>query len=544
MTRRYAHFLGYAAAEGGIVELISDDTFSIGNIDLKTGEREFDNVTFTTPMSSIFNVKPLSNYSAILLTDMEYDTTQVELDSLTTLYAGQKLWIENERIKLVSLVSGIKWNITRGENSSIPIKHLSVNVPGGIASRLTTVAKRLSPLGLIVRIYEGTRTLFYGQVSNVSIGNSGFVSVECVNLYNQMQNPIAMRVEQDCNLSALKQRRQNEFFSLLSYNPGAIYPGKTDDKGTYKLLSKPADYFQQILNLENAFLYFDGTYKVGYLNRVPISEDVEKCLLGDYVTASGGGIEVTMAKSYSSASVKGEGFEFGFTLNDSNLNNVWLGAEEIEVDVSALGFSLTEYSEEELQNLIMYKLFMLNSIIEHLDISIQRHAQVFQVGSYYKFLDIYKYFSFSDDIRNTVYLCISIDEDKASFIRTTLFTAKQIAPSFVFQKTDTKTYTIQNVFTLSEYVNDNFDSLNSLVHLKNKYTGDIVFEIGDKFVLIETDGSVSEVEIDAVNTSSIVTDTDIGSLNDFFIGTIQLWSGGSIDDKNQIYLYDTNTEVL
>lgn len=109
MSRTYVHFLGYSEAEGGVQEIITDETFSMGAIDLETGEREFDDFEFKVPMLDILKVKPTSeNESGQLMQSLlgtvadlsnplsyPINIQGVEWD------AGQLFWAENERIEVV-----------------------------------------------------------------------------------------------------------------------------------------------------------------------------------------------------------------------------------------------------------------------------------------------------------------------------------------------------------------------------------------------------------------------------------------------------------
>lgn len=547
--RRYANFLGYSAAEGGVVEIFTDDTFSMGMLDLYSGERDFDDFEFTVPDSSVFKVLPQNNSSYRLMTSLEHDTTVASFVGLTSLTPGVKLWIENERITIGSNVSGIKWNITRAINNSIAIKHLSTSTPGGSSALLTVSTKRVSPIGLIVKITDEVGLVHaYGQITEMTKVNSGSVTIKCKSIYKQLETPIVTQQERECNISTLISGKYNEFFALMRHSD-VLLPNhaQTEIVDELKVLESPKDFIEQLLNLSNCFVGFDkslGLFNVYSMARVPLFSDIEQRLLGDYITNNNGVYDVSLKPPVSSIVIKTKDYERTICLSDSNFINSYNGSSEVSIDASAILLPPNQEAITLLNNLAYYKMFVLNSITEHLVISAQRWSQLFNVGKYYRFTDIYKFPSFTTEISSNVYFCTGVSDTQVQFIRTDLFVAKQVAPAFTVKKTDTQTYTLENVDDFIDYVQSRYDSLNSLEYLRNRYTGDLVFEEDDKITLIDIEGDYAETTLTSVGNDYITTVGDIGSVGDVFIMTIELWKGGSIALKNNVYLYDTNTEVL
>jgi hypothetical protein len=562
MSKRvYVHFLGYSDAEGGIQEIITSNTFNLGSIDLETGEREFDEIEFDVPLTDILKVKPVSdNYAGTLMTTLSSTVTDesnplsypvriVDLDEI--IGAGDLLWIENERVECVyNFSTASNYTLRRNRNGSIRIQHLSEYIEDDIDC-LTITQKRLSPIGLIVKVFTNEKVLAYGQLTSVSRKNTGLVTCKCKNLYEQ-EEPIYIN---EPNLStrynylslvSLANVKANEFFALLEVPSLALdfsaaieqIPGTTWFK-----VDKPKDFVNQILTINNSFLKFEnGTYKWKSLSRKVKDEYINSRLLTQSVVA-GGTVDFEIQPPYGSVSVENNLSDEPYVVrvNDSNFTRSSTGGKTLSLDLKAVQFDGNDVSAyDSIVEIAQNKLFMLNNIVELMTITAPKNSEQFEIGAYYKFLDIGKHKTFYDSVTDNVFFCYSVDEGTVKFARTLMFQTKLVAPSVIVQKTASKTFKIING-PLSDYVYG-FNTT-GLDVLTNVITGEKMFEPGDNCTFISVTRIVTEAVIDTVSTDTIVTVNDFGSNGNVYIFTIESIIT-TLEEKNEVYFYDNNEGVL
>lgn len=565
MSKRvYVHFLGYSQAEGGIQEVITNNTFNLGSIDLETGEREFDEIEFEVPLIDILKVKPTSdNTAGTLRTSLislkgqpdDYTHTNVTIEDME-LDAGDLIWVENERVESVNaFVDYASYSIKRGRNGSIPVTHISELVEKE-TDCITVTKKRLSPIGLFVKVFTSEKVLAYGQLVGVNKKNTGLVTCKCKNICD-IDSVIYLRGDlvRDwnngyINLAALMYYRVNEFFTKLEL-PSLLmdYKIKLEQVETnqywYKI-EKVKDYLVQSMAINSSFLKFEnGVYGLGSFQRGVQSSSIETMLLSQMVVA-GGTVDFELNNPYSSIEIDSNLSEEPYTIwvNDSNFKRSYTATKKIQLDLTAM--VLPENEVESYDNLVkiaMSKLFMLNNTTEFMTITAPRYSSVFEIGKYYRFLDIGKYKSFYDSISDNVFFCYSVDEGTVKFARTLFFQTKMVAPSFFVKKTGTYTYEVRDFDRLDDYIYTS-DYLNGVLGLTNVITGTLMFEIGDNVTLINANRTVQTSQISNISGNIITLNSSLtGSTNDLFIFTIES-QAPTVVDKNQVYFYDNGQGVL
>lgn len=562
MSRVYVHFLGYSEAEGGIQEIITNNTFNIGAIDLETGEREFDEIEFDVPLTDVLKVKPTTgNAAGTLMTTLRarvldesnplsYPVTILGMDDV--LHAGDLIWIENERVECVYNFSTVNnYTLRRNRNGSIRIQHTSEYIENNLDT-ITITQKRLSPIGLIVKIYTADKVLAYGQLTEVTRKNTGLVTCKCKNLYEQ-EDPIYINepnlIGNDNYLTAtsLVNSKPNEFFALLQM-PSlrwdfSVAITQIPDTSWFKI-DNPKDFINQILSVNDAFLKFEnGFYKWKTLNRKTTASLINRKLLTQNVIA-GGTVDFEIQPPYSSVSVENNLSDEPYVVrvNDSNFTRNSTGGKTLSLDLKAIDFYENDVSVyDTIRKVAHNKLFMLNNIVELMTITAPKHGEVFEIGEYYKFLDINKFKSFYDSINDNVFFCYAVDEGTVKFARTLFFETKQIAPSVIVSKTASKTFKLLNPTGLSENIYA-FDTT-GLDVLRNSVTDTLMFEPGDSCTFYNVNGVVTEAVIDTVSSDTIVTVADFGTVGNVYVFTIESIVT-DIAEKNDVYFYDNNEGVL
>ena len=559
MSRRYVHFLGYTAAEYGIQEIFSDDTFDMGSVDIETMEQEFDDFSFKVPFSDCFLVKPNNNEAWNVLTLLKGKELTVsnacKIVGDRQLNIGEYLWIENERVKINAKNVGgstILYGIDRAQNSSIGIVHIP-NIGNG-QGYLTATKKRISPIGMIVKIFDNDKIIAYGQITDVKLTNSSSIDVSCSNIYKQMENVAIIKNDWgNLNLSLANEYGVNEFYSLLDVpnlrvNPDFIGELSEADN-SFMVYSKMKESLTQLLNVNNSFLRFqNGRFNILYIGRTA-NKQSNVLKLSDHFAINSGVIEFSLIPPYSSAKINdGVNDEYSIDASDSNFTRAYTLAKTVDISLDALKIKgdLLEMGRE----IAIDKLWFLNNVTEMLSISSYKHEKIFQVGEYYNFVDIFKYVSFYNVITDRNFLCISYDDGKVTFMRTPAAVLSYVAPSLVVKKIDTSEFEIVNILqeiTGIDSVADIISSqllgtnINNLETLKNIYTDTLFFESGDIVTFIDTENLLGSQEIDTVGLLSFTTTTDFGSLNDLFIVTIQSDVDFSLlAEKNKVYLYENN----
>ncbi len=286
--------------------MITNNTFNLGSIDLETGEREFDEIEFEVPLIDILKVKPTSdNTAGTLRTSLislkgqadDYTHTNVTIEDME-LDAGDLIWVENERVESVNdFVDYASYSIKRGRNGSIPVTHISEYVEKE-TDCITVTKKRLSPIGLFVKVFTSEKVLAYGQLVGVNKKNTGLVTCKCKNICD-IDSVIYLRGDlvRDwnngyINLAALMYYRVNEFFTKLEL-PSLLmdYKIKLEQVETnqywYKI-EKVKDYLVQSMAINSSFLKFEnGVYGLGSFQRGVQSSAIETMLLSQRVVAGG-----------------------------------------------------------------------------------------------------------------------------------------------------------------------------------------------------------------------------------------------------------------
>jgi len=548
MSKIYAHFLGYSKTEGGVVEINTVDTFDIGSIDLETGETEFDDFSFKCQNSVIFETRPQSNEAFLLESDIKGVgvVTSAIISGVTTPSDGDLIWIENERCQLFE-TSGGKFDIYREKNSSIAVAHRYFSVDGRNKLQITITKKRISPIGLIVKIYSDSKIFAYGQITNVSKINSGFVSITCQNLYKQLEkSTIETRTTENRSRYYSYLGNTCEFSRLLD-NPYIFFAPADFKEQDYSIFQDNKEWFQQNINAFNLFLSFNkltGRYTINKFGRVYDTSQIEKRLISKSILRNAGVFEVECQNPVSSVTIKTKATEEFTVINsDSNFANYYTSAKKAEIDLEKCFIPVTDDVESTVRNLAYYKMFMLNSIVEKISFSVDRYNPNYEVGKYYKLLDIYKFDTFYKDDGNLTFLCVSIDEVKASFVRTDFSEAKQVAPAFIVKKTAANTYIAENLDGLQDYVTC-FDTTKEIENLQNPVTNSVCFEASDDIILFGADGTLTETTITTLSGNTFTLTTNTGSVGDLFVLSIQNYNTGSIQSKNSSYLFDNGLGVI
>lgn len=558
--RKYVHFLGFSEAEGGIVEIKTNDTFDMGAVDIETMEQEFDDFSFTVPFSDCFLVKPDNNAAWNVLTVLKGKELTVsnacKLTGYRQLNVGEYLWIENERVKINAKNVGgssILYGIDRAQNGSIGVVHIP-NIGNG-QGYLTATKKRISPIGMIVKIFDIEKTIVYGQITGVKLTNSSAVEITCSNIYKQMENTVIVKNDWgNLTLKLANEYGVNEFFTLLDVPNLKVNPefvgdlSETDPRFT--IYSKTKDSLTQILNINNSFLRFEnGRFNILHIGRTA-NKQANVLKLSDHFAINDGVIEFSLIAPYSSARINdGVNEEYSIDAFDSNFTRAYTLAKTIDISLDALkivGNDLIRVGRE----IAIDKLWFLNNVTEMLSITSYRHEKFFQVGEYYNFVDIFKYVSFYNVVTDRNFLCISYDDGKVTFMRTPAAVLSYVAPSLIVKKIDTSEFEIVNILNEITGVDSEIEIItcqlfgsnnNNLETLKNNYTDTLFFESGDVVTFIDVNNTLYSQEINTVGYLSFTTTVDFGSVNDLFIVTIQSdVAFSSLAEKNKVYLYENN----
>lgn len=565
MSKRvYVHFLGYSEAEGGIQEIITNNTFNLGSIDLETGEREFDEIEFDVPLIDILKIKPVSDNTAGTLKNSliclqgqgeDYTYTNITIEDME-LQQDDLIWVENERMKSVNpFVDYVSYSLQRGINGSIPVTHISEEVEKE-TDCITVTKKRLSPIGLFVKMFTSEKVLAYGQLTSVTKKNTGLVTCKCKNLCD-VDSVIYLRGDlvRDwnngyINCSALRYYTVNEFFAKFEI-PSVLMDYKikfeqVEGNPYWYKIENVKDYVNQIMTINSSFIKFsNGFYGLGSFKRGVQDEAIRTGLLSQNVIA-GGTVDFEISNPYSAVEIDSNLSDEPYTIwvNDSNFKRAYTATKKISLDLSAMVLHEDEVqSYDNLVKIAMAKLFMLNNTVEFMTITAPKRGDIFEIGNYYRFLDIGKYKSFYDSVEDNVFFCYSVDEGVVKFARTLFFQTKMVAPSVMVKKTGTYTYEVQDVENLKDYVYAN-NYISGISGLTNEITGTTMFEEGDKVTLINANRTVQTSQISNIVSNTITLNSSLtGSNGDLFIFTIESMNP-SVKDKNQVYFYDNNEGVL
>lgn len=560
--KTFVHFLGYSKAEGGIQEIFTDEVFSMGSINLETGEREFDDFEFKVPMCSILKTKPPINEPWVLGKSMSY-TIEDGINLIgEELSQGDKIWIENERVEMDrDMVSPGMYDVIRGINGSIPVYHQSDIINEDYGQCITCTLNRVSPIGLIVKVYNSdNEILAYGQVKNLKMNESGFVTVECSNLYTQLDTSLIFKHHSwmynngHVALDVMVFNRINEFFALLDmpslpYMYNIVYErisGVIGGSESWYSADKIKDYIEQILHINNSFITFEnGRYVVKDFSRPIGTENHTKITIANDLIRNGGSLDVELAVPVSSVTLSNEVLGKPITKwnNDSNFTNYYTNAKKISINLDAMTIPADDaHVVTTLKNIAAYKLFALNSISEYLTFDADKYTKPFVVGSYYKILDIYKYSMFYDGINDNVYFCIGVDESSVKLVRTNFNNTLLVAPSLLVKKTDTSKYTVVDIDYMGDYLY--FSGQNRIDVVRNPETTELVWEATDGVCITNVNSGLYFGTITSLTSDTFTLNIDPGSVGDYFYITIEKWNNGSIKDKNGVYFYDNAIGVL
>lgn len=554
--RMYAHFLGYSAAEGGVVEIFTQDTFSMGSLDVLTGEREFNDFEFTVPYSNIFETYPENNESFTLLYPMTGGTSSIEVERFNaflaegsrSLVVGDKLWIENERIEVaaddyeIDGETGLFFLATRGLNGSRCTSHW-LNMHYDSESNVIITTNRLRPTGLIVKIYDSNGKVYvYGQITECTISNSSSVTVKCQNLYSQLDNTMIVKTGGRYNdLRACVWFGYNDFSTLFNYQSLPIdgaFKAEPIENQNYQTVDNVKGALEQLLSINNCFLWFDnasGNYAIRQMRRLVGIEEPVSMLIGDVVTVNDGIIESSTFPHVANCTIKyPDGTERSISSFDSNYTSAYTQGVGVTIDMS----SIVTYQQNDYDSIAKNKLFFYASILEKLDISASRYSDMFTVGGFYRFLDIYKHKTFYSNINDNVFLCTGRDETKVSFIRVLSFSSSLVAPAIMVKKTGEYTFSL-----LDDSDEDFFAYLatdsTSLLTARNLITGTIFFEIDDEITLFDADGGTHRPIIGDIDSNNVYTATDVGVIGKYYMMSIESGkSFSALQTKNKAYIYE------
>lgn len=555
--RKYVHFLGYSDSEGGIQEIFESSNFDLGEIDLETMERNFDGFDFVLPELSILKYFPIfDNAPYVLKTNITKNDRNMMLVGATALSVNDLVWIENERIKILEVLGTDYYRVKRGVNNSIPIKRLYSEF---IPEIQTTICQkqRIMPIGLIVKVYDSKNlTLAYGQVETVEILTNGAFRVVCKNLLSQLENSFVSNF----GGTVLPFATGLEIFELFDVPPelsDVIFFGKSlENYPNYFIYEDFLSLVYQACVFTNQIITFNkttGRYTFKYLGRIKNGRTPTSAKILDYININGGSVKVEMTQRYFCASLKMtvNGEETTFTVVDYQFQSGFMGSKKIEIEKD--GALELNMSVNSIQHQIRKKLFFLNSSYEKLILSGDKLTPYFEVGNYYKLLDVQKIKMFTDPTKNNVFLCVKNSDGEVSLLRQESFEVSQVAPAIPIERTsDAKTY--KSMISTKEYNNTDFSIGDFLKtnysddgFLYNIYTDSVMFDEGDTVKIIESDGDITEneiisVSIDANGFPLFTFDTEITTtVGKNFIMTIR--EGYNLTAKNNVYLYENNGRI-
>lgn len=537
--RYFVHFLGYSKVEGGIMEFNSTDVFSIGSLNIETLQRDFDNFEISLPWNNIFEVKPAGIERFSLCSELsgnKFSTNSAVIKGARALENNEKLWIENERVQVYPGI-GDNYSLSRGFYDSFSVSHNAKKSYSDLGT-IDCITKRISPIGLIAKVYTDEKILAYGQVIGLKYINSGFVKVSFCNLYKQIEREMIRPNNRTLDLKRFMDHGELEFFSLLEYPSFSIYVNfQKEELKTSTQYIKVKDLkkaFEQLLLINNAFLSFkDGKYIITEMKRSVKNTTIENRLIERDININETVFEVELFPPYSTIKItKGDIIE-QFDASDSNFSAEYTTAKKLTMDLSAIDFDLSLVS---LSSIAKNKLFLMNNIIEQISFSCDRYNLKYEVGKYYRFLDIFRFSNFYKKDTENVFLCIGIESTKYKFVRFLPYETSLIAPSFLVVKTNDETYQLYNILNVADFIYTNSDDLTLMI---NSYTLDTIWKLGDVLTLIDTDAAETNCTLTGLTSDTFYLSPDIGSNGDLFIITIQSnTSFASLPEKNQVYLYE------
>ena len=536
------HFLGFSATEGGIVTVNETIKCDLGIVDLETMEREFDDFEFTVPYSPVFEIKPQVNSMYLLRDSINHARTTIKLTSFSEI-TEQYMWLENERILITGFELNDTYDIARGQNGSIAIQHTVGNTVGNIKGEyagLNLTLKRLSPLGLIVKVYDEGVIYGYGQITECIIKNDSVVNVKCKHIANQLENTLVVAN------SNIQSGNYNEFMALGGQICGK--QEKSENNGFLWVIKDNGKALYNQLNFTNKIMYFEnGLFKFKELKRM--ANQVATKVKIEQTKTVDGAFELSTCPIYSSVIVKlPDDGEVTFTASDSNFTREYTQAKVLELD-----FSAQPYDVSKLQDIALQKLYTMNSFLEKIKMNVDRYTKRFVIGNYYDFTDIYKFTNFYKNLKERIFFCVGVDNNEATFLRTEFYNVSYVAPSFLVKRISNTEFQLVNYNIYNGITSDTADLISEQGNFLYNTLGDItflgnsIFKNDDYITLCRADGTFeNSVYIANITSDTITVNTTIsGSNGEIFVLTIQSdVAFDDLDEKNKVYIYETSEAFL
>lgn len=451
----YAQLLGFSEIEGGIIQIYpTENQFDIGFVDLYSLKPQYDNISFQTQFNSIFKYYPTSNNNVWnLKTHLNYNTTDNVIIDGTLLDVDDELWIESERIKITSIVDEDDriYDISRGINGSIPVSHFynaKYKENSNISLNVLT-NKRLSPIGIIVKFYSTnniggeTKVLGYGRISNVTLSNSKLITVECEQLYKQLEKDFIYvndSVRDFAYYTAILNHDSGyqwtcEFLELLNlpswFNFSDIWIESkkiSDEYVNFKLLNLKKS-FEQLLLLNSSIITFDKTIGKYILYKIEIptsyTPSPTSTYITNYININDFDFTVEVFEKISSINLKYKNVKFNndntfdtqdveLTLYDDIVKTV--SNKNYEFDISDLLFFNKTNINDVLSKLVFDRIYFINLLYDVVTITSTKWKRTFEIGQRYDFSDNHILKSLVDSITNPTYTCIGYEDNKVKFI--------------------------------------------------------------------------------------------------------------------------------
>lgn len=551
----YAQLLGFSEIEGGIIQIYpTENQFDIGFVDLYSHETDFNDITFQTKFSDIFKYYPSSNNSVWKLeSNMNHLTDEVRLVGSSTLSEDDELWIENERIKILSEISTNYYEIERGINGSIPINHFfsTESYQNQSIQQISATNKRLSPLFTIVKFYStnniGSETtiLGYGQITDVTLSNNKLITVNCRQLFKQLDKTqlftnnskddymkVYNFLSYDLANTLLCSTEFTRLLNIPSWFETDFYVEckKINETSQSTKQLKYDDFIKNLIMYNNAFIKFDSEnnqytfQKLGF--NTTLSESSYNIYFTNYLNINDSKIEIKPFKRVSTLKGKikiidtdEEGKivikDYEITLKDDIIDSI--SSKTIDYDLSNLYFK-SDTDINLFNKKLKDKIYFLNQVYDELTISSTRFKKNFEIGKRYVFSDKHILKTLVDNLYETEWICVGFDNNECKFISIETMTRSLVSP---FRKLLHSSGSVWVVSPLSKQTSD------IILPFESYQTNDIVVVYTRNI-------------IDNTITATTKTLSNVTFSNNFLL-TI---SGLSTDDTTYVHFISYNYDYL
>lgn len=442
----YVDILGFEEDKRTIEIFPTSNDWDLGFIDLYTLETSYNDIKFQCRYNEeIFSYFPQSNNNVWSLNSY-WKETNINLVG-SQLEVNDLLWIENERVKITSIVDTGVYTIERGVNGSIPIYHYySSDIVKDTKLPITYLTlKRLSPIGLICKFYStdniGGNVIVrgYGKISEIVLTNNNIVTVNCKQLVKTLETPVIYDSGHNINyqdtdiinFNFISQSQIiNEFFYFVSNidiinNLNLIEVKRYSESSNKTIIIDIKDWFNQTLKINNIYIIFNNIYQNDYKYyfkklEIPISTDINivPVFISSYFNIKDCNISIKPFEKINSIECKYKLLEDSLPVKFID-KTITLKDDIIKmVSTKKLNYNIDKIIANEnldIASIIKDKIYFLNQVYDILEISTTKWFRKFDVGGRYIFNDYHLIKSFCQQSSSTIYVCLGYEDNKVRF---------------------------------------------------------------------------------------------------------------------------------